>query len=88
MHLPNPLPTDLYRGQMFAPMLNKHKTPLTASADAQGELAVKVLSSFLQDAGPEWRWWMKLAVASKAGLAVGLGSRVGRISTRHPRCAR
>jgi len=54
-------------------MLNKHKTPLTALADAQGELGVKVLSSFLQDTGPEWRWWMTLAVASKAGLAVGFG---------------
>lgn len=56
MHLPNPLSNDLYRGQMFAPMVNKPKTPLTASADAQGELGVKILSLFLQDAGPEWRW--------------------------------
>ncbi len=87
MHLPNPLPNELYRGQMFAPMLNKHKHLWPASADAQGELGDKILS-FLQDAGPEWRWWMKLAVASKEGLAVGLGSRVGRISTRHLRCAR
>lgn len=56
MHLPNPLSNDLYRGQMFAPVVNKPKTPLTASADAQGELGVKILSLFLQDAGPEWRW--------------------------------
>lgn len=24
MHLPNPLPHNLYRGQMFAYMVNKH----------------------------------------------------------------
>lgn len=52
MHLPNPLPNDLYRSQKFTPpMVNKHKTPLTASAGAQGELGVKVLSWLLQDAG-------------------------------------
>lgn len=55
MHLPNPFPNDLYRGQMFAPMATKHKTPLTTIGGCPGRAGSSGSLLFLEDAGPDWR---------------------------------